>query len=167
MLLKKENPKSNVEKTVEEKLKEIIAERKREKLLSAKISHEEMYERMVEEAVLVITKSWEDDATYYDPWYDLGQENVKLKARDAFFITEKEYRLYSSNHSFARNPNTRRNCFFDSFVFSSKEEVDKYLEDVMARLPANTKVSSEEKTGILYQCFGPSTSYSFELDVEL
>ena len=161
MLFKKEKS----EFKVEEKLREIVLERKREKLLSAEISHDEMYKRMVEEAVLIIVKSWEDRATYYDPWYDLDGENVKLKADDVFFITEKEYRLYSANNGFVMNPSTGRNCFYDKFSFVSKEEVDKYLKDVMDRLPVNTKISSEENTRLLYRGFGPSTSYSFELDV--
>lgn len=134
---------------------------KEKKLKVESPEHTELYERLVEEAVLLISAVWEETARYIE----LGMDKP-LKAQDVFFITKDELKLFADYGFKVENPKTKRCCFFDSFTFESMEEVEKYIEDIKSRLSENTVVVCKEKIPPISETFGPSLFYSFEIDVK-
>lgn len=147
---------------IERKLRKIVGKRIEEKEVASKsVTHQQLYERLVEEAVLLISAEWEESAKY--------MSNIKLedplKAQNAFFITKNELKIFAEYGFKVKNPKTQRCCFFDSFSFESMEEVEKFIEDVKSSLPEKTIIICEEKIPWISEKFGPSLFYSFEISV--
>lgn len=87
-----------------------------------------MYQRMVEEAVMVIHTCWKDNAKLNAL---MSQDTFEVNAYHAFSVSE-ELNLYSENGNCKRNPNTDRSCFFDVYTFLSEDEKKQYIADVLA-----------------------------------
>lgn len=159
MMLKKTSKKKE---NIEKRLRKIVKERIEEKEASAKsVSHQELYERMVEEAVLLISASWEESAKYRS---DLVFTEP-LRAKNVFFITKNELKIFAEHGYRVDNYKTGHCCFFDTFTFESMEEVEKYIEDVKSQLPEKTVVECTEDLPWKYEKLGLSLFYSFEVDV--
>lgn len=147
---------------IERKLRKIVGKRIEEReTASNSVTHQELYERLVEEAVLLISSQWERTARYTSNF----KLDEPLKAQDVFFITKNGLRIFSEWGYEEINPKTKHCCFFDSFSFESMEEVEKYLEDVKSRLPKRTAIVCKERVPVMSGKFGPSLFYSFEINV--
>ena len=148
----------NASLSLEEKLKGIIQKRRDEQAKIEKIPREETYNRMVKEAFLVISDLWEMEAKLnknIDPGTEL--------TANAFFIAESTLQLYTDAIG-VRNPETGKSCFYDTFVFESMEEFEKYVEDVKKLLPAGTEVLKREYT--TYNGDGAKVHVIFKLKIE-
>lgn len=147
---------------IEKKLRKIIEKRIEEDITEKSITHQEMYERMVEEAVLLISAKWEECAKYM-PYFRLTTE--PLGAINVFYINKGNLNLFTMYKWSVNNPKTERYCFTDSFEFESMEEVEKYVEDVKSRLPEKTMVLCEEHPPLIPGMSSPFFLYSFEINV--
>lgn len=87
-----------------------------------------MYQRVVEEAVMVIHTCWKENAKLNAVQ---GKDTSEVNAYHAFAVSE-ELKLYSENGNCKRNPNTDKSCFFDIYQFESTEEKKQYIKDVLA-----------------------------------
>lgn len=103
------------------------------------IPRDVLYQRMVDEAVILIQALWKDDAKYKAEKIK-GEDVFEVEAYSAFMISP-DLKLYSEKSVFARNPNTGKCCFFDVYKFDNGEEVDKFVNDVLERLPEGTVCS--------------------------
>lgn len=125
------------------------------------ISREEMYERMVEEAVLVIKGDWESKAKYLEGT-KLMEDTIELTS-NAFFITESGG-LYSNNYGFVRNPKTKKCCFYNTFEFENEEEIKKYLNDVKCELPDGVEYDEDS----YYSSLGEDArSFKFSIKITI
>ena len=113
-------------------LKKVIADKK--KIERNTVSREVMYQRMVEEAVMVIHTCWKDDAEFNAL---TSQDTFEVNAYHAFSVSE-ELSLYSEKGNYKRNPETDKCCFFDVYTFLSEDEKEQYIVDVLAQLPLGT-----------------------------
>lgn len=160
--MKNKNVGADVSSKLETKLKRIIQKRRNKQVKVDKIPHKEMYDRMVKEAFLVISKSWESSAEC-KPALDTGIELVSYP----FFIVERTLRLYS-DAAYTVNPDTGKSCFYDSFAFESVDEFDKYIDDVMKLLPKGTEVVTKrydtEYTTVCND--GAEVHVSFKIKIE-
>ena len=123
-----------------------------------KLSLDELYEQMVEEAVLVIKDSWKSKAEYSST-FKYPVEEATLEAYSVFFITS-DLRLYSDSPFCVLNPKTGHTCFFSPFTFPSEELKDQYIEDILARLPEGTTWNKAKEIDNIQ---GGATNYSFTI----
>lgn len=144
---------------IEKKVNKVMKNRVNEKMLKSD-EHQKLYERLVEEAVLLITAKWEEEAKCID----LKLEK-KLEAKNIFVITKDELKIFANSGYAVPNSNTGRCCFFDTFSFESMKEVEKYIEDVTSRLPKKTEVICKEGNIIPYEKLGLALCYSFSIDI--
>lgn len=144
-------------------LKEIVTKRWNKEKKKAAIPYEEVYKQMVKEAVLVIKDDLERDAKYSKKT-NQEAESIKLESINAFLVTKKDLKLYSSKGYRTQNPQTGACCFFTVFQFNSYEEIKKYVEDVMALLPEGM---TYEETEVNEVVLGKSIGYSFYLNLDI
>lgn len=132
----------------------------RERLLKAKAEKEArmqkllesgaMYNKMVSDAVGLITaKITEETKRDYD-WHDEKDGIVTITINKALIITT-ELKLYTGCISVPMNPQTGKQYFFDSYRFKDEEEVKKFFDDVRAQLP--DQIEFEEQ--VLGDAYGP------------
>ena len=147
-------------KDIKEELKNTLRNRWAKQAKASEINFDELYEQMVEEAVLVIKDAWKQNAEHgTELKYPVNE--VKLEAYNAFFITEAR-NLYSSNASFVRNPKTGKACFFSAFTFPNDGLIEQYVTDVLERLPEGTEYNNIKTNDVF---FGPVNKYSFTISI--
>lgn len=124
------------------------------------ISRDDLYKRMVDEAVLLIHTRWIADAKCNAERYRM-QETFEVSAHNVFFITQ-DMILYSECGVYALNPETGNCCFYDIYSFESEKEKQRYILDVMNRLPEGTK---HEVKKVCHPCGGMTENYTFKVKV--
>lgn len=145
------------------KIKKIVSKKWEEKAKAEnKLSHEKMYKRMVEEAVILIKARWERNATYGTK-ADYPVDVLEVESFDSFFIT-KEKKLYSQYGHWVYNPKTGHCCFFDTFTFENEDEKEKYIKDILAQLPEGTIYDMKETKDAV--C-GVCQNYTFKLKISM
>ena len=149
----------NQNSKLEQELKKLVENRRKELEKFKQISHEELYERMVKEAVLLISEIWMVKAESND-----STDDLLLCAYHVFCVTRDCLELSSERLIQPINPDTGRVCFFDTFKFESQDEVDRYVKDVLARLPSKTEVIEDDAR--TYVSRKEATSYTFKLPIE-
>lgn len=145
------------------KIKKTVLEKWKEKAeAEEKYSHEDMYNRMVDDAIRCIHYDWELSAKY-SASTEAPVEMLHLQANKIFFIT-KERKLLSDHACVVFNPLTGRSCFYDSFTFESDEEVEKYIKDILSRLPEGTTYRRHKSRGFLSEEYN---HYTFIIDISM
>ena len=139
-------------------LKKVIADGKA--ISRNTVSREVMYQRMVEEAVMVIHTCWKDNARLSAV---LGEDTSEVNAYHAFAVS-KELKLYSENGNCKRNPDTNKSCFFEVYQFESDEEKKQYIKDVLAQLPLETTFEVQRVWMPLNEVY---EQYSFKLKLKM
>ena len=129
------NNKKTKDKVTEKRIKAILNKRKKE--------HEKTYKIMVIAAADLIKYMWERKAEYVDEL----DTNVVI-AEDVFHIAKVGSTLRFS--AFTVDSYTGKSYYDESFRFNSQAEKEKYVEDVKACLPLNTKIIVTEKVYKLY-----------------
>lgn len=158
MKLKKNN---DVQETkIEKKLKKIISSRLKRMKKSSDFSREELYNIMVEDAVILIEYFWESMCKHSNKLLRNAEEVVTIPAYNVFTVSSS-FDLYADEGDRVINPKTGRYCFFYDFMFKDIKEVNKYVDDVEKRLPAGTIINVNEDTATL------SLSYTFKLRIQL
>ncbi len=151
--------KYNNPEALERKLRGIIEKRREDEAKVKEVPHEVMYDRMVQEAVLVITSQWETQCKFYSI-----ERGTELVAR-AFFVVENTLHLYSDIFGVI-NPKTGKSCFYEGFKFESMDEFWKYVEDVKKQLPEQTGVMKKRKENTTVFSDGPEVHVSFTFKIE-
>lgn len=144
---------------IEKKVNKIIKNRVNEKMPKSD-NHQKLYERLVDEAVLLIAAKWEEEAKYVDLKFE-----KRIEAKNIFIITKDELKIFANSGYTVQNPKTGRCCFFDTFNFESMKEVEKYIEDVTSRLPKRTEVICKEGSIVPYEKLGLAFGYSFRIEI--
>lgn len=150
---------NNNSKALERKLRGIIEKRRADDAKIKEVPHQVMYDRMVQEAVLVITSEWETQCKV-----NSIERGTKLVAR-AFFVVEDTLHLYSDIFGVI-NPNTGKSCFYDGFKFESMDEFEKFVKDVKEQLPEDTEVVKKRKESATVLSDGPEVHVSFNFKIE-
>lgn len=122
------------------------------------VTFEEMYEQLVEEAVMVVKADWKFEAMHGEK-KRYPVDEVEFEAYNVFFITH-DLKLYSDSAQaiLTTNPKTRKSCFFSTITFPSPEIAEQYVNDVLACLPKETicKINARRD-----DFFGDVLKYSF------
>jgi len=124
-------------------------------------SHEKVYKRILDEAVILIHKMWLCDAQDENNLIGIT-DSIEVSANGAFFITD-DLRIYSEYGYKASNPDTQYCCFYDVFTFESEEEKEEYLRAVIERLPEGTVCEGADYFHGLEHCH----RYTFKLKVDI
>lgn len=119
--------------------------------------YDEKFNRLVDEAVLVIKEKWNVTVSY-GIQYRLRTSDVELNAYNAFSITDELFVLSDSLFCIV-NPATGRECFSDNFKLSSVEEKERFVAKVMSKLPLETTYKMEDG----YKC----VIYSFYIHIPM
>lgn len=117
---------------------------------------------MVDEAVLIIQYLWKMDAQYKAAKINKG-DNFEVEAYSAFMISP-ELKLFSETGYYETNPATNKCCFFDIYQFNNSEEVDKYINDVLKRLPDGTVYNFANVKHHFDELY---TMYNFKLKIRM
>ena len=139
-------------------LKKVVAKNMEEKITFSP----ELYDRLVNEAVLIIQHSWKSDVKSRNKEAKTG-DVFEAVAYRAFFVTD-DLKLYSEDGHRKVNPNTGKSCFFDVLVFPSEAEKEQYVKDVISRLPEGTLCEVNHPIDF---CFGMCETYTFKLKVTM
>lgn len=143
--------------------KEENERRKLEKLNRMKESGE-LYDIMVSDAVFLITNKYNKDTNSSIGLHNELDGIVTLTVYGALLIST-DLKLYSSHFSLPINPKTGLQCFYHSYQFENKEEVEKYLNDVKAQLPDDVKFRKRIETENFI--FSGATVYDAQLEIDL
>lgn len=127
----------NNNNTIEE-LKDILEKRWEEQEDKESIPYEEMFQELVDEAVYLIKYGWKSDAKIGYDCRDRVDNEITLKKYDAFFVSDKGRKLYSTS-SGTTYPKTNKSCFFETLIIPTAEEEQRFVDCVMAKLPPETK----------------------------
>ncbi len=127
----------NNNNTIEE-LKDILEKRWEEQEDKESIPYEEMFQELVDEAVYLIKYGWKSDAKIGYDCRDRVDNEITLKKYDAFFVSDKGRKLYSTSTG-TTYPKTNKSCFFETLIIPTAEEEQRFVDCVMAKLPPETK----------------------------
>lgn len=158
----KKNAVHNNESLTETLKKEAKKRWKCPKVMSAKC-----YNKMVEEAVAVITANWKNKVKHSTE-FQCPVKEAEIVAYKTFFITDELELASDSIYALDYNWKTGKSYFSDLVKFESKEMADKFVNDVLSRLPKDTVCSTyiSKKSENTYDTFD-GTSYSFTLKLNL
>ena len=128
-----------------------------------KPTNERRYNRMVEEAVYVITANWKNKIKHSDQFQYPAKE-AELVAHNAFLITDDLELISESVYALDYNWKTGKCYFHDLIKFESKEMADKFVSDVLSRLPKDTICNTTViKKDARYSDYYDCIKYSFTL----
>jgi hypothetical protein len=126
-------------------LKNWDEEKKKEKEREDKI-YNDLYIRMVKEAVYVIREEWKKQAKS-----TVKESNiVTLTAHNAFCISKNMFKLFSVKGHKVPNPETGGSCFYIPFSFKSQSLADEYIKDVLSLLPSDVTYVENEANDVAY-----------------
>ena len=153
---------SEVKPDVKKMLKKIVENGWREvENASNSETYEEIFERFVDEAVILTNAMWQDDARY-----TVAQQPrkayVKICAFDVFEVT-RDLDVYTSKGFKAENPATKRSCLCGRLQLKSSEEEERFVNEVLAKLPEGTEVEKIDGEKDEYT----KTKYSFKLKINM
>lgn len=146
---------SKIQETVLEKKAEVFKKMEQN-------SHENMYKRIVDEAVMLIKSMWLDDAENESKLLQVS-DFIEVVAEGAFYITN-DLEIYSEFGNSCWNPETGCCCFYNLFAFNSQEEKEKYIKEVIAQLPKGTVYETSKYSHLLGT---PCIRYTFKLKVNI
>lgn len=127
----------------------------------AKYSHEELYQQMVEESAITIIRQLDNDIRYNKDFED----NVLVAEAYKAIIVTKDFKLYTGVAIRPINPKTKKLCFDKTFKFESKDEVEKFVEDVRKNLPSEVVCTSKIQSELGQ--YPEATMYTFTLSVDM
>lgn len=148
------------ETKIEKKLKKIISSRLKRIKSSREFSREELYNIMVEDAVILIEYFWENMCKHSNKLLRNVDDVIIIPAYQVFTVSNN-FELYADEGDRVINPRTNRYCFFYDFTFKDIHEVNKYVDDVEKRLPTGTIINVDENPTTF------SLSYTFKLRLKL
>lgn len=120
------------------------------------MSSEQMYKAMVNETVELIISKITDESI--NGSIDFLFPPSKATANEAeiwiykAIIIANDLSLYSACYPIPTNPNTGKQYFFDTYKFKDESEADKYIADVLARLPDGVELRKriDTENGIFF-----------------
>ena len=139
-----------------------VVERRRGFVEEANESHEEAYNRMVDEAVLLIVDRWKHFIRFTEEAKN-SADTVWIKTEKTFYVAE-ELSLHSDYSCLIANPETDRYCLQDKFFFESTDEVESFEKDILERLPDGV-ICNTDKESILF--YGECVKFSFEYELSM
>lgn len=141
-------------------------ERKKAERIKKLMESGELYNTVVEDAVVLITAKITEETGC---GYTLHREKdgiVTITIYNAFFITSDLRLLSNTAFPCIKNPKTGKQCFYDIYQFKDEEEIQKYIEDVRSKLPEGVKLS--ERMGSENDAFYKNSRlYDAEVKIDL
>lgn len=149
-----------------ENLRKLQAEeRAKEERIQKMMKSGEMYNKMVSEAVGLITaKITEDSKNKYLPV--ISDEGVAIIGIYSVLVITPELQLYTGCWSVPKNPETRVQYFFELYRFNNEEEIKRFFEDVKAQLPKEVKFR-EREAGPSDHHINGSRIYDVRVEIDL
>ena len=125
-LLKVKAEKEAKEKAKEDRIKELM-------------KSGEMYKNMVSDTVEVITQ--QITKATKDSYTPLFEEDglVRINVFEVLTITP-DLCLYTGCWPLPTNPETGKQCFGETYQFEDEEQIKKFFDEVMSRLPADVQI---------------------------
>lgn len=130
----------------------------------------QMYNAMVNEAVeLIISKITDESINgsidFLFPPSKGPASKVEIWVYRAIIIAN-DLSLYSACYPMPTNPNTGKQYFFDTYKFKDESEADRYIADVLARLPDGVELRKRIDTNEKSIFFG-SEIYDVYVKIDL
>lgn len=151
-----------VKPDVKEMLRDIVENGWREvEDASNSETYDEVFERFVDEAVILINSVWQSNARYVVSQQP-RKASVEIRALYVFGVT-KNLDVYTSKGYKTENPVTKHSCLYGRLQLRSSDEEKRFVSEILKKLPEGTRV---EKIN-LGKDEDAKREYSFKIKVNM